>query len=197
MSKKLPLAFATLALSCTVTANASNESSLYLGAQYSAQELTLLPNRDFQTAGIIAGYQYNQFFSLEARFNTGISGYSSHPFSENGFSDAEYKEDIDSQASLFLKASYPIFNSFNIYALAGMTQSKYEITTISSFTDIEGITTDTYPSLIKLSESGFSYGLGLNYQMTSAFIVFFDYKILPDLMGSSWKSASFGASYSF
>ena len=63
--------------------------------------------------------------------------------------------------------------------------------------DIEGNTTVTYPSLIKFSESGFSYGLGLNYRLTDALTVFVDYKVLPELMGSSWKSASLGASYSF
>ncbi|MCP4325600.1 MAG: porin family protein [Alteromonadales bacterium] len=134
-----------------------------MGAQYSAQELTSLPNRDFQTAGVVAGYQYNQFFSLETRFNTGTSGYSSYPFSVDGLSDAEYKEEIDTQASLFIKGSYPISNSFNIYALAGLTKSKYEITTTNNYTDLEGNTTVTYPSLINFSESGFSYGLGLNY----------------------------------
>ena len=197
MNKILPLVLTTLALPFAFTANASNEGDWYVGAQYSAQELTSLPDRDFQTAGVVAGYQYNQFFSLETRFNTGTSGYSSYPFSVDGFSDAEYKEKIDTQASLFIKGSYPIFNSFNIYALAGLTKSKYEITTTNSYTDLEGNTTVTYPSLIKFSESGFSYGLGLNYQLTDAFTVFVDYKVLPELMGSSWKSTSLGVSYSF
>ncbi|WP_057831486.1 porin family protein [Colwellia sp. TT2012] len=201
MKKTLSLAFTTLALTFGFSVHAEDESNWYLGAQYSAQEVTSLPDRKFKTVGVVGGYQYNKYFALETRYNTGISGYSSQ-FYVNGSSDAEYKEDIDKQASLFIRASYPLFNLFGIYALAGVTKSKYEITTRSSHTDLEGNTTTTYPYIIKLSESGFTYGVGLNYQITETVTLFIDYQILPGLTigsGSSakWKSMNLGVNYSF
>ena len=199
MNKTLSLAFAIPAVIFTFSAHCEND--WYLGAQYSAQEVTSLPDRDFNTLGIIAGYQYNQFLSFETRFSKGISGYSD-PLYVSDSTNAEYKEDIDNQASFFIKASYPIISSFNVYALAGMTKSKYEITTTLSQIDIEGNTTTTYPHMIKKSESGFSYGVGLSYQVYEYFYLFIDYQVLPELeivSGGSlgWKSSSFGVNYAF
>jgi opacity protein-like surface antigen len=201
MKKTLSLTFTTLALTFGFSVHAEDENNWYLGAQYSAQEVTSLPDRKFKTVGVVGGYQYNKYFALETRYNTGTSGYS-HPFYVNGASDDQYKEDIDTQASLFIKASYPIFNSFGIYALAGLTKSEYEITTSRSATDLEGNTTTTYPHIIKHSENGFTYGIGLNYQITEAFTLFIDYQVLPELSigtdgSSSWKSTNLGVTYTF
>jgi opacity protein-like surface antigen len=201
MKTTLALPFTTLAVICSFSVHAEEENNWYLGAQYSAQEVTSLPDRKLKALGVIGGYQYNKYFALETRYNTGTSGYSS-PFYVNGSPNEEYKEDIDTQASLFIKASYPIFNSFSIYALAGVTKSKYEITTSSSHTDLEGNTTTTYPHIIELSESGFTYGAGLNYRVTEAVALFIDYQVLPDLkVGSgrsnSWKSINLGVNYAF
>ncbi|MCJ8295637.1 MAG: porin family protein [Colwellia sp.] len=200
MKKTLSLTFATLALTFGFSVHAEDENNWYLGAQYSAQEVSSQPDGEFKTVGVIGGYQYNKNFSLEARYNTGTSGYSSQFYV--GASDEEYKEDIDTQASLFIKASYPIFNSFGIYVLAGVTKSKYEITTSSSYTDLEGNTTTTYPHMIKHSESGFTYGAGLNYQVTEAVALFIDYQVLPDLIigsgrADSWENINVGVHYAF
>ena len=191
-----------LPLTCTILASiyapsVYAENSWYLGAQYSAQEVASSPDRELNTAGIIAGYQINKFFALETRFNIGTSGYS------NKYSpDQEYKEDIDTQASLFIKGSYPISNTFSIFALAGVTKSKYEITTTAHHTDIDGNYTQVYPSFITCSESGFNYGVGLNYKISEAFSLFIDYQVLPDLtivsgVSSSWNSTNIGVNYSF
>ncbi|MCJ8294701.1 MAG: porin family protein [Colwellia sp.] len=191
-----------LPLTCTIlvstyASSAFAENSWYLGAQYSAQEVASSPDRELNTAGIVAGYQFNEFFALETRVNIGTTGYS-HQI----LSDQEYKEDIDTQASLLIKASYPISNGFSIYALAGMSKSKYEITTTSHHTDIDGNTTQTYPHLIKASESGFNYGVGLNYKISEEFSLFVDYQVLPELSivsgdSSNWNSINIGVNYSF
>lgn len=201
MKNKLFLTFTTLALTFGFTVHAADQSNWYVGAQFSAQEVTSFPDRDLNTVGVVAGYQYNKFFALETRFNAGTSGYSSS-FNGYGSSDDVYKEDIDTQASLFIRATYPIFNSFNIYALAGATKSNYEITTSSIDIDLEGNSTTTYPHIIKHSESGFTYGIGLNYQITEAFTLFIDYQVLPELAissdsGNSWKSTSLGINFAF
>jgi hypothetical protein len=71
MKKTLSLTFATLALTFGFSVHAEDENNWYLGAQYSAQEVTSLPDRKFKTVGVVGGYQYNKYFALETRYNTG------------------------------------------------------------------------------------------------------------------------------
>jgi len=198
MKRLLPLAFTILTSTYASTVNAEN--SWYLGALYNAQEIST-HGRDFNTAGIIAGYQYNKYFALETRFSTGTSGYSSfYGTPEEPW--GSYSEDIDTQASLLIKASYPIFNSFKLYGLAGYTNTKLEINGLGQYNDSEGNITGNYPYTLTESESGFSYGLGLDYQINEHFYVFIDYQVLPDFEPSSnfsksWESTSIGVNYYF
>lgn len=193
--------FSAMSLSLlSLSISASEVKDWYIGTQFSAQEVESVPDREFDTVGLMAGYQYNQYFSIETRLNKGTSGYSSIMY-VNGLHDQKYKEDIDYQASLFIRASFPVYEAVNVYALAGVTKSKYEITSSATSVDKDGNVTTTYPYIIKLSESGFSYGVGVEYQINNSFNVFVDYKKLPDLdvasQMSNWKSVSLGLNYSF
>jgi opacity protein-like surface antigen len=197
MKKLLPLTFVILASTSVFPVSATD--NWYLGVQYNAQEISI-SGRDFNTAGIIAGYQYNEYFSLETRVNVGASGYSTS-YDGTEFSGS-YKEDIDTQASLLIKASYPIFDSFKLYGLAGYTKTKIEISGLGQTNDSEGNIVGNYPFELSKSESGFSYGLGLDYQLNEQFNFFIDYQVLPDFEPSanfskSWKSATIGVNYSF
>ncbi len=199
MKKLYFIRFAPLLL--TFQANAEDFPNWYIGTHHSEQKITSTPDREFNTLGIIAGYQYNQYLALETRFSGGTSGYS-HPFNVNKLPNAKYKEEIDTQKAILFKASYPIGHGFNIYALAGITKSKYEITTTNSYTTIEGNTTTTYPYIYKHSESGINYGIGLNYQLSESFNFFIDFQTLPRLKidsreSSTWKSTSLGVNYTF
>ncbi|NVK56187.1 MAG: porin family protein [Alteromonadaceae bacterium] len=195
------LTFALVASTSAFSISAKCENNWYLGAQYSAQEVNSQTDRELKSVGVIGGYQYNKYFSIETRYNTGTSGYS-HQLYVMGTPDATYKEDIDAQISLLIRASYPVYNAVYLYSLAGITKSDYEITTRSSFTDIDGNTTVTYPYVGKLSESGFTYGVGLKYQATDAVGLFVDYQVLPDLeFGSAesrdWRSINLGITFAF
>ncbi|MGJ8682215.1 porin family protein [Paraglaciecola sp.] len=198
MKKLLPLALTILTSTYASTAYAEN--SLYLGALYNAQGISI-HGRDFNTAGIIAGYQYNKYFVLETRLSSGTSGYSSFygtPEEPRG----SYSEDIDTQASLLIKASYPIFNLFKLYGLAGYTNTKMETNGLGQRNDSEGNIIGNYPYEHTESESGFSYGLGLDYQINAQFNVFIDYQLLPDFepnsnFSKSWESTTIGVNYSF
>ena len=198
MKKLLPLAFAILTSTYACAANAEN--SWYLGALYNAQEISI-HGRDFNAAGVIAGYQYNKYFALETRLSTGTSGYSSfYGTPEEPW--GSYSEDIDTQASLLIKASYPIFNSFKLYGVAGYTNTKIEINGLGQHNDSEGNITENYPYKHTESESGFSYGLGLDYQINAQFSVFIDYQVLPDFepnsnFSKSWESTTIGVNYFF
>ncbi len=198
MKKYLPLVFTALASAPVFSALA--DDSWYLGALYNAQEISS-NERDFNTAGIIAGYKYNDYFSLETRLAKGTSGYSSFygsPESREG----NYSEDIDSQISLLLKASYPLFESFNIYGLAGYSKTELETKGLGQSYDSDGDFIENYSFARTDSYSGFSYGLGLSYQVSAQFNIFADYQILPDFepapnFSKSWNSTTIGVNYSF
>lgn len=177
------------------------KSNWYLGAQYSAQELNRRTDVEHKTAGVIGGYQYNQYLALETRFNKGVSGYSS-PLSPEQFGDFRFKEDIDYQSSLLLKVTYPIATSFGLYALVGGTKSRYEMTGLQLFLDENDNVTNYTPYKSKHTETGLSYGVGMNYQFNESINVFIDYQALPDFkpyprQSARWRSINFGVTYTF
>jgi opacity protein-like surface antigen len=202
MKKLLALTFTTLI--STYAPSVIAEDTWYLGGLYNAQETS--PDdgdfsSDFNTIGVLAGYQYNKYFALEARIATGTSGYTGtfgHPDSTEG----SYNEDINSQMSLSIKASYPIFKSLRLYGLAGYTKTKVEISGTATIDAPDGVNFINFPFKITNSDSGFSYGIGLNYQINEQFNIFVDYQILPDFepdpsYSASWESTTIGVSYSF
>ncbi|MBT1063275.1 outer membrane beta-barrel protein [Bowmanella sp. Y26] len=123
MNKMLPLTLTLLASSYVATAN--SDDAWYLGALYNAQDIST-DGRDFNAFGITAGYQFNNYFSVESRFSKGTSGYSTS-YDALETSNRRYKEDIDSQVALLAKGSYPILDNFEIYALVGYTNTKIEV----------------------------------------------------------------------
>ena len=92
------------------------------------------------------------------------------------------------------------FNSFKLYGLAGYTNTKIEINGLGQLNDSEGNITGNYPYKHTESESGFSYGAGLGYQINAQFNVFIDYQVLPDFepnsnFSKSWESTTIGVNY--
>jgi hypothetical protein len=196
MKKLLPLTFAILA--SAYTSSVCAEDSWYLGALYNAQDVSL-DDREFNTVGIITGYQYNNYFSLEGRLNTGVSGHSTSLTFNQG-SDINYKEDIDTQASLSMKVSYPIGKSYNLYGLVGYTSTKIKTNRGMLIVDSNGAVNALVNP--KKTYSGSSYGVGLNYKLNEKFDIFVDYQVLPNFepnsnFSKSWKSTSIGVNYSF
>jgi len=214
MKRLLPLSFTLLISTYATTVNAEN--SWYLGALYNAQEISIT-GRDFNTAGLMAGYTYNQYFAVEARFASGTSSYqfsslgTSYSSGSSGYSGhygtgdepwGSYSEDIDTQISLSIKASYPIFKSVKLYALSGYTNTKLEIKGLGQYNDTDGNITGNYSYTHTEYENGFSYGVGVDYQINENVNVFIDYQVLPNFepnssVSKSWKSGTIGISYSF
>jgi opacity protein-like surface antigen len=131
---------------------------------------------------------------------TGTSGYSSS-YGSTKPKDS-YSEDIDSQVSLLLKASYPISESFKLYGLAGYTKTKIEINGLGQTNDSKGNIIGDYHFEHTISEGGFSYGLGLNYQINEQFSFFADYQVLADYapnrdFSENWDSTTVGINYYF
>ncbi|WP_070176115.1 porin family protein [Alteromonas lipolytica] len=193
MRKTLNIASAVLLLTFVSAVNAENVWRI--GATYSFQEVDI-NGRDFDAAGLTAGYLYNQYVGLEVRFLAGTSGYSGF----YGMPDApwgNYSEDINTQASLLLKAQYPIFKAIKLYGLAGYSNTEIEINGLAQQNDAEGNITGNVPYKQTITEGGFTYGVGLDYQISERFDVFVDYQVLPDFRSRDWDSITIGVSYSF
>lgn len=201
MKKILLLTISILASTYASTTLAEEVNGWYLGALYNSQKISLYGSREFKSVGATAGYKINEIFSLETRLHTGTSGYS-FDLSSFGSEGMKYKQEIEYQGHLLVKASYSITEAFKVYGLAGYTKTKTEITTSLSHTDLSGNTNVTYPYQYSENIDGFSYGVGLDYQINNQFSVFVDYLILSDFdiyqnSSGSWNSLNLGINYSF
>lgn len=203
-----------ISLTCMVLASsyvssACADDTWYLGALYSVQKISSgvnvqnLPSKiDLESVGLLAGYKFNQYFSLEARLAKGTSGYSeTFVYLEPTAPDTYRNEDLDSQFSLLVKASYPIYQSFSLYGIAGYTESRIKITGVYTKIDYFNMF-ESVPYSHSTKDSGISYGVGLNYKLTEGVDIFVDYQILPDYdlgvdLSRDWGNTTLGVSYSF
>ncbi len=108
----------------------------------------------------LAGYNYNEYIAVEGRYTT-------------TFSDEDLVE-MDGW-SLFAKPQYPVSEDFSVYALLGFG----------------GVTMDgVNGSGVDVDETGFQWGVGLNYLATENISVFVDYTSLAnDMDGIYWNGA--------
>jgi len=124
-----------------------------------------------------AGYEVNQYIAVEGRYSTTVSQ-----------GDAVERD----AWGIYLKPQYPVSESMNIYALLGYG----------------GMTLDPSASLaVSLDDTGFQWGIGASYDVTSNVALFVDYVSIADNMtadaypfGSrdiSSASATFGVTYKF
>ncbi len=185
-----------LCISSLYTSSAQAENNWYAGASYGGQEISL-PGRDFNTAGLIAGYEINHFIALETRISVGTSGYSSV---YSGTKD-KYSEDIDSQGMFLLKASYPLLETLSIYGLVGYTSTKLEIEGFGAYNDINDNIVGSFQFTHTETFNGASYGVGLDYQVSDSISIFFEHQVLPDFdpfsVSESWKASTIGFTYAF
>ncbi|MDQ1325702.1 MAG: hypothetical protein QG564_826 [Campylobacterota bacterium] len=105
----------------------------------------------------LAGYNFNQYFGLEGRYSMNVSDLEF----EGDDVDGEVDGDV-TNIGIYLKGMYPVTEEFNVYALLGYGQVKYEVEDMD------------------LSESGFQWGLGASYAVTENIGVFADYTRLYD-----------------
>jgi len=179
--KKTSLALTIIVSTYIFPVLATENNSWYIGGLYSALDLSGLSgdSRDFNTAGITAGYQYNKFISFETRLSKGVSGFEHNfGFSDSGLDDST--TDVDYHGSILIKASYPVTDAFDFYATAGYSKIKIEHkSVIPNFdSDFRIIGSDTYNAT--WTENGFTYGLGISYKVSDKFNILTDYQILPD-----------------
>lgn len=157
----------------------------YIGVNYSVIDFPLA------TLGALmvkAGYSFNDYLSLEARFSVGVKD-------ESLSIDGEYSAvDIEHSYGGFVKAGLPIDNLYP-YFIVGYSNNKFE----SKIIDQLGA--DSYSDDI----SDLSYGIGIDIEASEQFSVnieymqyvdkhvdFFDYQLDVEVSGFN-----FGATYHF
>ncbi|MFT6330569.1 MAG: opacity protein-like surface antigen [Bermanella sp.] len=207
MKKLIPHALVIWASSHLTYVGAAESNNWYIGGIYGEQVLYGIASDsyEFNSLGIIAGYQYSQYISLETRVSKGISGYEVNQFYED-IQLINYSADINYQASILIKASYPVTDAFYLYGIAGYSETNVDIENTEP--DLDEDTLAVISDLLlgsfdrSFSESGLTYGMGLSYELNDKLNVFVDYQVFPgraSLVGSSedWNSINVGFSYGF
>jgi len=140
-----------------------DNSAFYLGLGFGGSELNVDDTSEQFTSSAImlqAGYQYNEYVSLEGRYSFGFST----DYDQGITTGLDTYGDISSWG-IYVKPMYPI-GDFSIYGLLG-----YGGVMLS---DVRN--GDAY-------DSGFQYGLGAAYNVTENISVFADYVWLYDDTG--------------
>ncbi len=107
-----------------------------------------------------AGYNVNEYMAVEGRYTT-------------TFTDEDAVE-MDGW-SLFVKPQYPVSEDFSVYALLGYG----------------GVTLDEVNgSGVDVDETGFQWGVGLNYLATENISVFIDYTSLANDMDGIYENGA-------
>ncbi len=201
MSKSLLAAVSIATLSFSTASYSKEENDQwYLGGIFSKQDIHNR-GREFDSIGVLGGYQYSSNISLETRLSFGLSnGYSSFYYHEITDKTFPYKEEINTQLSLLGKFSYPLSDSLTIYGLAGFSRSEFQIyMTMQTYQNDEFLSINQLEK--KITEVGVTYGIGVEYEVTPEVTAFVDYQVYPDLKivsrESNWNSLSVGVSYAF
>lgn len=186
-------------MSASFVTAANEDSGWYVGGFFSEQE-HMPRGRSHRLLGVTSGYQFNPFFALETRIATGVSGQSGPAYVGNQPGDERWSDDIDQQASLSLKAMYPVLDSLTLYGLAGYSYSRSELTLRAVTVQNDEIISDMMVNRSNY-DSGLSYGVGVNVRVHQHVEVFVDYQRMPDFkihgLSASWDNVTFGFNYRF
>ena len=147
------------------------DKGLYFGLGYgflSVDRNTIIPGNnnnfdegtgDYDQILIQAGYKFNSYIALDARYWLGLGDNAWATISDNTIQSVA---EIDA-FGLYIKPMYPATPSLDLYALLGYATIDYSITNGSSG-DLDG----------------FSWGLGASYEFNNNVAVFVDYTQLYD-----------------
>ena len=123
----------------------------YVGGALSHMRMNENVAADSYAFTLLAGYYFNQYFGLEARYTRSIGGMDVTPPTASGTVDSM------ENYGLYVKPMYSITTGLALYGLAGYGKSSYDKIGAS------------------YSESGFQWGLGAKYELSSGVGLFVDY----------------------
>ncbi|WOI54666.1 porin family protein [Parvularcula sp. LCG005] len=149
------VAIAALAAASTLSVAHAQDSvadGVNLGIGYSVLSVD---DVDFDAVNLRAGYDFNDYFGVEAETLIGVG--------EEDFSIGAVSGDAELNYSFgaYGKAQYPVTDQFSVFARAGWVTSEVEA-------DIAGLAIDE-------SEDGLAYGAGAEYRFTDKHGVRADY----------------------
>ena len=179
---------------------ASNDS-WSAGVFYSQQSVD---DRDFKLANLIVNVPINNFFTIDFRLGTGISGHTDNSlgFSEDSIQFNDEK-DLGLQGSVSIKAHYPLFNSVNGYITLGITNTTSVITKNIEYFDSDSDSLKTIRNEKTEDDTSISYGVGIDYRMTNTSVLFIEYQMFQvvESIGhdspDDWKNINIGFRYVF
>ena len=156
--------------------------NFYVGAGYSYVEAQVVGNEPRQTAlnesfdqtMLQAGYKFNEYVAVEARYWIG--------WDETMYANGTFNKDASADSlGIFVKPMYPIYDSLDLYGLLGYSSTEYDL----EHTSLE-------------DQDGFAWGIGAEYTFDNNFGVFVDYASLghndSDDYTETWN---FGVNYKF
>jgi opacity protein-like surface antigen len=155
------LTFACLAALSTHTYAEQTRGYYGIGYHMGSYENTGIPDADIGAIAFRAGGYLNQVIALEARLALGISDDTVRTSAINSI-DIE----LDTALSAFIKADVPMTPFVNAYGLLGLTRGEIE-TSSASLTSSE-------------SETGLSYGLGIEGEINRRTSLSIEYVQLLD-----------------
>ena len=146
-----------------MNANIDSYSGTYSEDLSALQVAEMIPEADLSANSVLflAGYKYNQYLGLEARYTMNVGD-----LDYDGDDAAEMEDGDMSNIGIYVKGMYPVTEALDVYALLGYGQ-------VTIDTELTG----------DLSESGFQWGLGASYAVTENIGVFADYTRLYDDTG--------------
>ena len=185
-----PILAATIALLILYSgiAFASKDRGVYVGAGFNlvniGAEDRFSNDVQFKVGEILLGYKHNRFVGLEARTGMSLND-EVIAINQNGNSGADttLKASFSTYTSIYYRAEFA--NEIaKLYLLLGQTQ----LSTVNEFTDTNDVT---------LTDSGFSYGIGLGLWLNERINLNFEIKNLVTTDTDSFFSSGINVDYRF
>lgn len=165
---------------------AAAADNIYVGGNFSRQTIES-GGIDFNVVSVLAGYKFSDYWSLEARAGTGVSD-DSRFYTYEGLK-YQYQEEIDWQASLNVKGTYPLTSDLSVFGILGYSET--EMGTSSRVDD-----SVRYSGSYNIT--GLNYGAGLQYKISDKFSASLEYQVMPELYDDQdWGSLALGVQYHF
>ena len=154
---------ATVATLAILTASSVSAEGFYVGAGISQERIKDSGPDSVKSTNAIAliGYDINDMISVEAE--------TSFPVSKHNITASEITADVSVyHTAVFAKFTLPTSGSFKPFARAGMTKGTFKAENMS-------IGSSVGPSVIKVNDTVFSYGIGAEWAMSEKFGLRVDY----------------------
>lgn len=160
-----------------IVVESEDENSYYIGLGYSSMRLENdLTDEEFSANAVMiqAGYKFHQNLAIEGRYTHHIGDIDYDRGTTFNRNNSDYSADFTNIA-IYLKPMYAV-DDFTMYALLGYGEVE--------LTDI--------PRLNRLNadraESGFQWGLGIDYSFNENISVFIDYVKMYDDVGFDYRA---------